>query len=114
MPIVTENESRTDIGAQCGHTRDRHDAQGKCLIDDRKLVNGGFDGTEGDPVTLPVTGHYHRDACFCPGETVFHRAGLPDGYEWDGLPSSGWRDPKGDRRDATGKYVWWIPLRKKK
>lgn len=109
MP-APKSPSPTDIGAECGHTRDRHDALGKCLIFEADRAIGGYEGYDAENpngVTLESTGHYHRETCFCPRETNWHIAGLPYDFNWDSLEKTNWRDPNA-RRTPGGTYVWWV------
>ena len=108
-PVATV-PNYSDIGAECGHVRGRHDASGRCLIFTHDVPVGGYEGADNDNpegVTLPNTGHYHREGCFCPGETIFHVAQLPKNFDWDSLDSG---QPKraDQRQDRFGNYQWWI------
>lgn len=111
--LISETPNDTDLGEYCGHARFLHDAEGNCLIDHREVAVGGDEGIDKeDPknpkqVTLPATGVYKREACFCPGETVFYVAGLPPGFNWDSLELTQWRDPEA-KKTSNGNYRWYI------
>ena len=99
----------SDMGHECSHARGLHGADGKCRVYERDILVGGYEGADNDNpggVTLPRTGHYHREACFCPGETIFHVAQLPPNFDWDSLDSG---QPKraDQKQDRFGNYQWW-------
>jgi len=117
LPVATIPHP-TDLCHECKHCRDFHGADGKCRVYEHNIPVGGYEGIDKenpDGVTLPSTGHYHRETCYCPGEKTWHVAGLPEGFVWDSLDETTWRDP-GARKTKNGGYQWWIvrPDKKKK
>ena len=114
----------TDVGHICGHSRDFHDAEGRCLIDHRSISLGGDEGKDkktGQTVIIPTTTR-DRPACKCPGETVWHTLMWPAGVAWDTITDDEiFSDEQREKRreiaasakyDARGNYRWWVEKKK--
>lgn len=97
----------TDLGAECGHSRDLHDSDGKCCVNAKDLAGGGFEGLDenGKAVWTDSDHFLRREQCFCPGETIYYKCGFVG--KWDSLNETPFRDPHA-KLDEQGRYRWYI------